>query len=150
VRGVVDVTRHLSDTAVERGAGAGVNAIRRVQSGFAAWGARTLSVDQPKWKYVSVRRLSLYIERSIDEGLRWAAFEPNDETLWDRVRLAVEDFMLGIFRHGGLWGSRPEDAYFVRCDRTTMTQDDIDNGRLVVLVGFAPSLPAEFVTIRIA
>jgi phage tail sheath protein FI len=149
-QGAADVARHLSDTAVERGAGAGVNAIRRIQTGLAVWGARTLSVDQPKWKYVSVRRLALFIERSIAEGTQWAAFEPNGEQLWSRVRLAVEDFMLEVFHQGAFQGTQPEDAYFVRCDRTTMTQADIDNGRLVVLIGFAPIVPAEFMTIRIA
>ena len=150
VQGVVDVTRHLSDQAVERCASAGINAIRHVQSRVAIWGARTLSVDDAKWKYVSVRRLALFIEQSIDQGIRWAAFEPNGEPLWSRVRQAVDDFMLRLFQQGAFQGTSPEDAYFVRCDRTTMTQDDINNGRLVVLVGFAPIVPAEFMTIRIA
>jgi Bacteriophage tail sheath protein len=150
MQGVVDVTRHLSDQAVERCASAGINAIRRVQARVAIWGARTLSVDEARWKYVSVRRLALFIEQSIDEGIRWAVFEPNGEPLWSRVRQAVDDFMLRLFQQGAFQGTSPEEAYFVRCDRTTMTQDDIDNGRLVVLVGFAPIYPAEFLTIRIA
>jgi hypothetical protein len=132
------------------GAAAGINPIRRLDGRLAIWGARTLAVDDPKWKYVNVRRLSLFIERSIDEGTRWAAFEPNGEPLWSTVRQAVDDFMAVLFRAGALTGTRQEDAYFVRCDRTTMTQDDLDNGRLVVLVGFAPVTPAEFVTVRIA
>jgi phage tail sheath protein FI len=150
VQGVADVARHLSDSAVERAVGAGVNPIRRLQTGLAVWGARTLSIDEPEWKYVSVRRVALFLERSISEGTQWAVFEPNGEPLWARVRLAVEDFMLQMFQQGAFQGTRPEDAYFVRCDRTTMTQDDIDNGRLVVLIGFAPIVPAEFITIRIA
>jgi phage tail sheath protein FI len=148
--GVADVTRHLSDDEAERSAAVGINPIRRVDGRLAVWGARTLAVDDPKWKYVNVRRLVLFIEGSIDEGTRWAAFEPNGEPLWNAVRQAVDDFMAGLYRSGAFIGARPEDAYFVRCDRTTMTQDDIDNGRLVVLVGFAPVTPAEFVTIRLA
>ncbi len=150
LRAVVDVTRQLSDEEAERGAAAGINPIRRLDGRLAIWGARTLSTDDPKWKYVSVRRLALFIERSIDEGTRWAAFEPNGEPLWSAVRQAVDDFMAVLFRSGAFIGAQQDDAYFVRCDRTTMTQDDIDNGRLVVLVGFAPITPAEFVTIRIA
>ena len=149
LQGVADVARHLSDEAVERAAGARVNAICPVETGVAVWGARTLSVDEPEWKYVSVRRLALFLESSIAEGIQWAVFEPNGEPLWARVRLAVEDFMLQLFHQGAFQGTRPEDAYFVRCDRTTMTQDDINNGRLVVLIGFAPVVPAEFITIRV-
>jgi len=99
---------------------------------------------------VSVRRLALFIEESIDQGTRWAAFEPNGEPLWSAVRQAVADLMLRLFQQGAFEGTSPEAAFFVRCDRTTMTQDDIDNGRLVILVGFAPVQPAEFVNIRIA
>lgn len=148
--GVVDVTRHLNDDVVERAAAAGVNAIRLVQSQVRIWGARTRSVDDPKWKYVNVRRLALFIEESLVKGLQWAAFEPNDEPLWNSVRQAVDDFMLNLFLSGAFQGTKPEEAYFVRCDRTTMTPDDIANGRLVILIGFAPVGPAEFVNIRIA
>ena len=144
------MTRQLSDEDAERGAAAGNNPIRRVDGQLAVWGARTLAVADPRRKYVNVRRLSLFIEESIDQGTRWAAFEPNGEALWSAVRHAVDNFMAVLFRSGAFVGTRPEDAYFVRCDRTTMTQDDIENGRLVVLVGFAPVTPAEFVNIRIA
>ena len=150
LQGVADVTRLLSDKAAERAAGAGVNPIRRLDAGVAIWGARTRAVDEPEWKYVSVRRLALFIESSIDKGIQWAVFEPNGEPLWAQVRLVVEEFMFQLFRQGALQGTRAEDAYFVRCDRTTMTQDDINDGRLVILIGFAPFVPAEFITIRIA
>ena len=93
------------------------------------WGARTASGD-PEWKYVNIRRFFLFLERSIDEGLRWAVFEPNDEALWARVRQAVSDFLHPLWRQGALPGVTPDEAYFVRCDRTTMTQNDLDNGRL--------------------
>jgi phage tail sheath protein FI len=107
------------------------------------------AVGDPEWKYVNVRRLALFLERSIDEGTQWAAFEPNGEALWSEVRRSAEGFLFSLYRAGAFEGSRPEDAYFVRCDRTTMTQDDIDNGRLIILVGFAPVRPAEFIVLRI-
>jgi uncharacterized protein len=149
VRGVTDVTQALSEEAVDRLTAAGVNVVRRLATGLVVWGARTLAVEEPDWKYVNVRRLALFIERSIDEGTQWAVYEPNGERLWSEVRRRVEAFMLTLFRQGALEGTRPEDAYFVRCDRTTMTQNDIDNGRLVILVGFAPVRPAEFIVFRI-
>jgi phage tail sheath protein FI len=106
-------------------------------------------LDDPSWKYVNVRRLYAYIERSIDHGLQWVVFEPNDESLWRQVRQQVEEFLTGLWRSGRLVGSKAEEAFFVKVDRSTMTQDDIDNGRLVVLVGIAASKPAEFVMFRI-
>ncbi len=108
-----------------------------------------MRADDPEWQYVSVRRLAAYIERSIDHGLQWVVFEPNNEQLWDRVREQVEEFLTTLWRNERLVGTKVEDAFFVRCDRTTMTEDDIVNGRLVVLIGFAPLRPAEFVIFRI-
>ena len=94
------------------------------------WGARTMSRD-PDWKYVNVRRLFIFVEESIDEATQWVVFEPNDEPLWARVRRSVGDFLTRLWMDGMLQGRREEEAFFVRCDRTTMTQDDIDNGRLI-------------------
>jgi hypothetical protein len=126
-----------------------VNPLRRLPDGRTVlWGSRTLSGD-PDWKYVSVRRYVLFLERSIDRGLQWTVFEPNGQALWNSVRRTVEDFLFNQFEAGALRGNEPSDAFFVRCDRTTMTQDDIDNGRLVCLVGVAPVHPAEFVIVRI-
>lgn len=126
-----------------------VNCLRRIPGkGLRVWGARTLSSDAD-WKYVNVRRLLLFLESSIDRGTQWAVFEPNGDRLWANVRRVVEDFLLLQWRAGALMGSRPEDAFFVRCDRPTMTQDDIDNGRLICLIGVAPVRPAEFVIFRI-
>jgi phage tail sheath protein FI len=102
-----------------------------------------------EWKYVKVRRYLAELEHSLDEGTRWAVFEPNGRPLWARVRAAVEDFLKREWRRGALVGKTTKAAFFVRCDRTTMTQDDIDNGRLVCVVGVAPVKPAEFVIIRI-
>lgn len=128
----------------------GVNCIRSFPGrGIRIWGARTTSSD-PKWKYVNVRRLFLYLEESIEDGTQWVVFEPNNEKLWAKVRQTVEEFLTRIWREGALMGTTRDEAFFVRCDRTTMTQDDINNGRLVILVGVAPVKPAEFVIFRIA
>ena len=96
-----------------------------------------------------VRRLALFIENSIDQGTRWAQFEPNDEPLWAAIRLSVGTFLHELFRAGAFAGTTPRDAYFVRCDSGTMSQNDIDNGTLNVLIGIAPVKPAEFVLLRI-
>lgn len=127
----------------------GVNCLRFFEGrGNRVWGARTISSD-PEWKYVNVRRLFIYLEHSLDKGSQWAVFEPNNERLWNNVRSMIEDFLLVMWRDGALLGEKPEDAFFVRCDRTTMTQNDLDNGRLICLVGVAPVKPAEFVVFRV-
>lgn len=127
----------------------GINCLRSFPNrGFRVWGGRTRSSD-PEWKYVNVRRYFLYLERSIDKSTQWAVFEPNGELLWGNVRSAVDDFLFNEWKNGRLLGGTPKAAYFVRCDRSTMTQNDIDNGRLVCLVGVAPLRPAEFVIFRI-
>jgi phage tail sheath protein FI len=122
-----------------------VNAIRRFSGqGIRVWGARTLAADGD-WKYVPVRRLLIFLERSIEQGTQWAAFEPNGEALWSRVAGSVRQFLSDQWRTGALAGQKAEEAFFVRCDRTTMTQDDIDNGRLICQIGVAPLRLAEFV-----
>ncbi|HEU4455542.1 MAG TPA: phage tail sheath subtilisin-like domain-containing protein [Longimicrobium sp.] len=127
----------------------GVNCLRFFPGrGFRVWGARTVSSD-PEWKYVSVRRYFNYVERSIDVGTQWAVFEPNGEALWANVRQTIASFLYNEWRNGALLGTDPKQAYFVRCDRSTMTQNDLDNGRLVCLVGVAVVKPAEFVIFRI-
>jgi hypothetical protein len=128
----------------------GINVLRFFpERGYLVWGARTTSTD-PEWKYVSVRRLFIYLEHSIDNGTQWVVFEPNGEPLWAEVRRTVSNFLLAEWRSGALAGSKPDEAYFVKCDRSTMTQDDIDNGRLIIEIGVAPLRPAEFVIIRIS
>lgn len=127
----------------------GVNCFRYFPGhGFLLWGARTIS-DDPEWKYVSVRRYFAYLEHSIDRGTQWVVFENNGPQLWDNVRRTVEDFLLNEWKMGALLGDKPDQAYFVRCDRSTMTQNDLDNGRLVCLIGVAVVKPAEFVIFRI-
>jgi phage tail sheath protein FI len=127
----------------------GVNVLRYFPGrGSLVWGARTTTLD-PDWKYVNVRRLFIFVEKSIDRATQWVVFEPNDEPLWARVIRSVSDFLTRLWIDGMLQGRTKEEAYFVRCDRTTMTQADIDNGRLIVLIGIAPVKPAEFVIFRI-
>jgi phage tail sheath protein FI len=127
----------------------GINALRFFEGrSNRVWGARTMSSD-PEWKYVNVRRLFIYLEHSIDRATQWAVFEPNNERLWGSIRQSVEDFLITAWRDGALMGTKPEEAFFVRCDRTTMTQNDLDNGRMICLIGVAPTYPAEFVIFRI-
>ncbi len=125
------------------------NPVRSFADGsLRVWGARTAGTD-PEWRYVNVRRLFLFLERSLDQGTLWAAFEPNAEPLWGAVRRGVEGFLSTLWRSGAMVGATADEAFFVRCDRTTMTQNDLDNGRLVCLAGAAPVRPAEFVVVRL-
>lgn len=127
----------------------GVNCFRFFEGrGMRLWGARTISSD-PEWKYVNLRRYFAYLERSIDKGTQWAVFEPNGERLWANVRRTIEDFLLNEWQNGALLGDKPDRSYFVKCDRSTMTQNDLDNGRLVCQVGVAALRPAEFVIFRV-
>ena len=130
----------------------GVNVIRDFRTDgrdIRVWGARTMSSDS-QWKYINVRRLFIFIEQSIDRGTQWAVFEPNSEITWISLRAAITNFLGTVWRNGALMGQTQEEAFFVRCDRTTMTQDDFDNGRLICLIGIAPVKPAEFVIFRIS
>ena len=130
-----------------------VNCIRHVaQFGDVVWGDRTLGgSDQAgsPWKYVSVRRLALYIEASLYDGIQWAVFEPNNEQLWAQLRASVGAFMQTLFVQGAFQGTTPAQAYFVRCDTANNPQSSIDQGVVNILVGFAPLYPAEFVVIQI-
>lgn len=131
----------------------GINCLRMFPGrGRLCWGARTLiGSDQQasEWKYVPVRRLALFIEESLYRGTQWVVFEPNDEPLWAQIRLNVGAFMHNLFRQGAFQGSTPREAYLVKCDKETTTQDDINRGVVNILVGFAPLKPAEFVIIKI-
>ncbi|HVH12564.1 MAG TPA: phage tail sheath subtilisin-like domain-containing protein, partial [Longimicrobium sp.] len=127
----------------------GINCFRFFEGrGNRLWGARTASSD-PEWKYVNLRRYFAYLERSIERGTQWVVFENNSEPLWANVRRTIEDFLFNEWKQGHLMGDKPDMAFFVKCDRTTMTQNDFDNGRLVCLIGVAPVRPAEFVIFRI-
>ena len=127
----------------------GINCFRFFEGrGYRLWGARTISSD-PEWKYVNLRRYFAYLEHSLDNGTQWTVFENNSENLWSNVVRTIEDFLFSEWKSGRLMGDTPDQAYFVRCDRSTMTQDDIDNGRLICLIGVSPVRPAEFVIFRI-
>lgn len=145
----VPLARELSPGQIDVLRAGKVNALRTlVPFGVVIWGNRTASSD-PEWKYVPVRRLLLFLEHSVDRGLQWAVFEPNGEPLWAQARQVVSNFLFDLWRQGALVGTTAEKSYFVRCDRSTMSQVDIDAGRLVVLVGVAALAPAEFVIFRI-
>jgi phage tail sheath protein FI len=149
VRSATGLEREITAAEQEMLNPLGVNCLRSFPGkGIRVWGARTVS-SEPEWKYGNVRRYFHYLERSIDKGTQWAVFEPNGEALWQQVRRTIEDVLLNEWRNGALLGDKAEQAIFVRCDRTTMTQNDIDQGRLVCLVGVAILKPAEFVIFRI-
>jgi phage tail sheath protein FI len=153
VRGIIGLQRRLnkSEHDLLNPSPVNINVIRdfREQSrGIRVYGGRVITSD-PDWKYVNVRRLLIFIEASINRGLQWVVFEPNAEPLWARVRRSISNFLTLVWRNGALEGTKVEEAYFVKCDRTTMTQTDIDNGRLICVVGVAPVKPAEFVIVRI-
>jgi phage tail sheath protein FI len=131
----------------------GVNCLRTFPViGNVVWGARTMDGADSlasEWKYVPVRRLALFLEESLYRGTKWVVFEPNDEPLWAQIRLNVGAFMQNLFRQGAFQGTTPREAYFVKCDKETTTQNDINLGIVNILVGFAPLKPAEFVIVRI-
>jgi phage tail sheath protein FI len=131
----------------------GVNCLRSFPLvGPVVWGSRTLrgaDLLADEYKYVPVRRLALYIEESLFRGTQWVVFEPNDEPLWSQIRLNVGAFMQNLFRQGAFQGKTPSDAYFVKCDKETTTQNDINLGIVNIVVGFAPLKPAEFVVIQL-
>jgi phage tail sheath protein FI len=151
--GVVGFTQTLNDSRNGALNIKGVNCLRAMPVyGNVVWGARTLAGDNDRaseWKYLPVRRMALFLEESLYRGTQWVVFEPNDEPLWSQIRLNIGAFLQTLFRQGAFQGSTPREAYFVKCDRTTTTQAEINLGIVNILVGFAPLRPAEFVVIRI-
>jgi phage tail sheath protein FI len=153
VRGIIGLQRRLnkSEHDILNPYPVNINVIRDFREnsrGIRVYGGRAITSD-PDWKYVNVRRLMIFIEASINRGLQWVVFEPNSEPLWARVRRSIANFLTLVWRNGALEGTKVEEAFFVKCDRTTMTQTDIDSGRLICYVGVAPVKPAEFVIVRI-
>jgi len=151
--GVPDLSVHLTDGENGELNPLGINCLRTLPPGVrVVWGSRTLQGDDrlaSEWKYIAVRRTALYIEESLYRGTQWVVFEPNDEPLWSQIRLNVGAFMHNLFRQGAFQGKTPQDAYFVKCDKETTTQNDINLGVVNIVVGFAPLKPAEFVIIQI-
>jgi phage tail sheath protein FI len=128
----------------------GVNCIRAFPGrGIRIWGARTLS-SNAAWRYVNVRRLFITVEASMDAGLQWVVFEPNDNTLWAKVRRDITAFLRGVWRSGALFGTTPEQAFYVKCDEELNPPDVRDLGQLIIEVGMCPTKPAEFVIFRIS
>ena len=144
-----NVAVQLSDSDNRALSALGINALRNFPAiGNVSWGARTLAGSEAsEWKYIPVRRLALYIEESLSQGSKWANFEPDDELLWSQIRLSFGAFMTKLFRLGAFQGTKAGDAFFIKCDEATTSQDDIDRGIVNIVVGFAPLKPAEFVLI---
>jgi len=153
LNGVPALTVPLTDAEIGLLNPLGINSLRSISGvGSVIWGARTLAgADRlaSEWKYIPVRRTALFIEESLFRGTQWVVFEPNDEPLWAQIRLNVGTFLGDLFRQGAFQGTTPREAYFVKCDKETTTQSDIDRGIVNIHVGFAPLKPAEFVVIRL-
>jgi phage tail sheath protein FI len=153
LNGIQGLSVNLSDAENGMLNPLGINCLRSFPVvGRVVWGARTMrGADQiaDEWKYIPVRRLALYVEESLYRGLRWVVFEPNDAPLWAQIRLNVGAFMHTLFRQGAFQGSSPKEAYFVKCDKETTTQTDINLGIVNIHVGFAPLKPAEFVVLKL-
>ena len=151
--GATGLARLLTEVENGRLNPRGINGLRSLPvHGFVAWGARTLAGDDhsaSEFKYIPVRRTALFIGESVARGTKWAVFEPNGEPLWARLRQSVGEFLHGLFRQGAFAGATPREAYFVKCDRQTVTQTDIDAGLVDIVIGFAPLKPAEFVILNI-
>jgi uncharacterized protein len=127
----------------------GFNSIRELTGrSIRVWGTTTLGYD-PLWKYVNIRRFFKFLEKSIEDGTQWAVFEPNNEALWAKVNQTISQFLTSVWKTDALMGTNTREAFFVKCDRTIMTQDDFDHGRLILVMGVAPLKPAEFVIFRI-
>ena len=149
VRGVIGLAYNVTENEQKILNPKGVNCLRAFQGReIRVWGARTASTD-PLWKFINVNRLFMYIQESIEKGTQWVVFEPNDEKLWARVRQTITQFLTRVWWDGAFMGTTAEEAFFIKCDRTTMTQDDIDNGCLICIIGIAPVKPAEFIVFRI-
>jgi hypothetical protein len=150
IRGVLEAATQITKGEQDTLNPIGVNCIRSFTGrGVRVWGARTLSSD-PAWRYINVRRLFNYVEKSIQNGLQWVVFEPNDQMLWAKVRRDVNAFLTGVWREGALFGLTPDAAFFVKCDEELNPQDVRDRGQLFIDVGLAPVKPAEFVIFRLS
>ncbi|HET9774732.1 MAG TPA: phage tail sheath C-terminal domain-containing protein [Nitrososphaeraceae archaeon] len=149
IRGIVSLQANMDKEKQEILNLKGLNVIRSFSGrGPILWGARTTSKDH-MWKYVNVRRLFIFIEKSVERLVQWTVFGPNNERLWSRIKATLTQFLTTVWKTGALMGTTREEVFFVKCDKTTMTQDDIDNGRLIVVIGIAPTKPAEFVIFRL-
>ncbi|MFK0152452.1 phage tail sheath subtilisin-like domain-containing protein [Streptomyces sp. NPDC090499] len=150
IRGAVDLELQITRGEQDLLNPIGVNCIRAFPGrGIRIWGARTLSSD-PAWRYLNIRRYFNYLEESILIGTQWVVFEPNDHNLWARIRRNISAFLVNEWRSGALFGQRPEEAYYVKCDEETNPPESVDVGRVICEIGIAPVKPAEFVIFRLA
>jgi phage tail sheath protein FI len=149
LNGVTDLEYQLNENEINSLNLNDINSIRFMPNhGHVCWGAHTLLSNHPEWKYINVRRLALFIEESINQGTKWAVFEPNGEQIWSQIRQQVSSFLHTLFREGALAGSQPDQAYYVKCDDQTTSPTDIQNGVLNIEVGIAPINPANFVVLQ--
>lgn len=149
IRGVISLPITLTNSEQSVLNPNGVNCLRVFAGrGIRIWGARTLSSDA-SWRYLNVRRLFNYVEKSIERGTQWAVFEPNDQMLWSKMRRDINSFLKNVWREGALFGATPEQAFFVKCDEENNPQETRDVGQLIIDIGIAPVKPAEFVIFRI-
>jgi phage tail sheath protein FI len=152
INGITDLNFQINDRESEVLNATGINTLRKFPEGILCWGARTADGDDTfssEWKYIPVKRTALFIEVSISHGLEWVVSEPSNEQLWAKIRRVIWTFMNDLFLKGAFQGIEPDQAFFVKCDAETTTQDDIDNGIVNIEVGFAPLKPAEFVIIKL-
>jgi phage tail sheath protein FI len=152
ISGITDLNLQINDRESEILNAVGINALRKFPEGILCWSARTADGDDSfssEWKYIPVKRTALFIEVSISHGLEWVVSEPSNEQLWAKIRQVIWTFMNDLFLKGAFQGIKPDQAFFVKCDAETTTQDDIDNGIVNIEVGFAPLKPAEFVIIQL-
>jgi phage tail sheath protein FI len=151
VRGALEVKYYVSKAKQELLNPQGVNCIRIMNGTVVVWGARTMGGDRNgEWKYINVRRFAGFLEESIDEGTQWVVFEPNDPTLWSKIRLNVSAFLTNVWRNGALFGQTPEEAFYVKCDAELNPPEVRDLGQVITEIGVAIVRPAEFVIFRIA
>ncbi len=150
IAGALDLTRRISRGEQEVLNPAGINCIRYFAGeGIRVWGARTRAPQASEYRYIPVRRLTNMIKESIEEGTRWAVFEPNKNELWGSLRRDITDFLTNVWRDGGLFGTSPDQAFFVKCDEETNPPSVRDAGRLVTIIGIAPVKPAEFIVFKL-
>jgi phage tail sheath protein FI len=151
VRGAVNLAYRVTRQEQELLNPAGVNCIRYFTAeGIRVWGARTLAAEASEWRYLNVRRLFTMLKESIAQGTGWIVFEPNDDVLWRSIRRDISAFLTRVWRDGALLGRTPQEAFFVKCDEETNTQDERDAGRVVAIIGVAPVKPAEFVVFKLS
>lgn len=150
VRGAVDLERKYTPSEQGLLNTSGINAIRNINGSNKIWGARTLAGNSSEWRYLPVRRLFAFAEESIQQGTGWVVFEPNDETLWNAVSRDIRAFLRRLWRDGALFGATEREAFYVKCDRETNPQENIDAGLLTAMVGMAPVKPAEFIVFKVS